>query len=135
MDFPYSRAELFLRNLKDTLADTCNSGMLSHIIENRKTGSLHFYIALLKGFRKDIMPDIVPAYNEFISTNNWDTIEQARKSGYKKAKQIACKLKTMNSSWPSYSGEYRERINGVICRTSNYELRITNYERRMTNDE
>ena len=96
IDFPYSRAELFLRNLKDALADTCNSGMLSHIIENRKTGSLHFYIALLKGFRKNIMPDIVPAYNEFISTGSWETIEHARKSGYKNAKQIALQLKDLH---------------------------------------
>jgi len=98
MDFPYSRAELFLRNLKDTLADTCTSGMLSHIIENRKTASLHFYIALLKGFRKNIMPDLVPAYNDFISSGNWETIEQARKKGYKNAKQIALQLQEMNSS-------------------------------------
>jgi len=98
MDFPYSRAELFLRNLKDTLADTCNSGMLSHIIENRNTGSLHFYIALLKGFRKNIMPELVPAYNEFISTGSWDTMEQARKNGHNNAKQIALKLKDMNDS-------------------------------------
>jgi hypothetical protein len=95
MDFPYSRAELFLRNLKDTLADTCSSGMLSHIIENRKSGSLHFYIALLKGYRKNILPDIIPAYDEFIRSGNWNTVEQARKNGYKNAKQIALRLKDM----------------------------------------
>jgi len=98
MDFPYSRAELFLRNLKDTLADTCSSGMLSHIIENRKSGSLHFYIAVLKGYRKNIMPDIIPAYDKFITSGNWDTIEQARKNGYKHAKQIALRLKDMNDN-------------------------------------
>jgi hypothetical protein len=94
-DFPYSRAELFLRNLKDTLADTCNTGMLSHIIEKRKTGSLHFYVALLKGFRKNIMPDLIPAYNEHILTGNWDIIEEARKTGHKNARQIALKLRDL----------------------------------------
>jgi len=44
------------------------------------------------------MPDLVPAYNEFISSGNWDTIEQARKSSYIHAKQIARQLKAMNSS-------------------------------------
>ncbi len=98
MDVPYSRAELFLRNLKDTLADTCSSGMLSHIIENRKAGSLHFYIALLKGFRKNIMPELVPAYNEFIRTGNWDTIEDVRKRGYIHARHLALQLKEMNEN-------------------------------------
>ncbi len=96
MDFPYSRAELFLRNLKDTLADTCSTGMLSHIIENRKTGSLHFYIASLKGFRKNIMPELVPAYHEFLKSDNWDALDQARKSGYRNAKQLAVQLKDMH---------------------------------------
>jgi hypothetical protein len=98
MDFPYSRAELFLRNLKDTLADTCNTGMLSHIIESRKTGSLHFYIALLKGFRKNIMPELVPAYHEFLKSDNWDALDRARKSGYRNAKKLAIQLKNMNAN-------------------------------------
>ena len=98
MDFPYSRAELFLRNLKDTLADTCRPGMLSHIIDNRKTGSLHFYIASLKGFRKNIMPELVPAYHEFLKSDNWDALDLARKSGYRNAKQLAVKLKDMNDN-------------------------------------
>jgi hypothetical protein len=72
--------------------------MLSHIIENRKSGSLHFYIALLKGYRKNILPDIIPAYDEFIRSGNWDTIEQARKNGYKNAKQIALRLKDMHDN-------------------------------------
>lgn len=98
VDFPYSRAGLFLRNLKDTLADTCSTGMLSHIIENRKTGSLLFYIALLKGFRKNFMPELVPAYHEFLKSDNWDALDQARKSGYRNAKQLAIQLKDMNDT-------------------------------------
>ena len=58
------------------------------------------------------MSDIVPAYNEFISTNNWDTIEQARKSGYKNAKQIALKLKEMNNNGQATSENIEKELMG-----------------------
>jgi hypothetical protein len=99
MDFPYSRAELFLRNLKDTLADTCNTGMLSYIIKNKRKGSLHFYVALLKGFRKNIMPELIPSYHEFLNTGDWEVLDQARKSGYNHAKHLANRLKDLNDQF------------------------------------
>ena len=86
LKLPYSRAEMFLRGLKDVLADTCDKGLLSYVIKNKKAGSLFFYIALLGGFRKNIFPDISAAYEEFITTRDWDLIETARIEGYKKAK-------------------------------------------------
>ncbi|NOZ70253.1 MAG: hypothetical protein GXP46_13665 [Deferribacteres bacterium] len=92
---PYSRAELFLRGMKDVLSDTCRNGMLSYIIANKKTGSLSFYVALLGGFRRDIFPDIVTAYEEFITTRNWDLIEKARIQGHKKAGDYVRELKDM----------------------------------------
>jgi hypothetical protein len=91
----YSRAELFLRALKDVLSDTCRSGMLSYIIKNKKSGSLGFYMALLGGYRQNIFPDILPAYSEFMKTNNWNLIEKARNEGYKKAGGYVRCLKAM----------------------------------------
>jgi len=83
---PYSRAELFVRGLKDVLSDTCSTGMLVHIISNKKAGSLGFYAALHGGFRKIIFPDILTAYDEFTTSLNWALIEKARVEGYKKAR-------------------------------------------------
>lgn len=85
LKLPYSRAELFVRSLKDVLSDTCDTGMLSHIIRHKKAGSLSFYVALLGGFRKLIFPDIVPIYEEFMKTRRWSLIEKARRAGYKRA--------------------------------------------------
>jgi hypothetical protein len=84
---PYNRTELLLRGLKDILADTCKQGMLAHIIEQKKAGSLCFYIAFLGGFRKIMFHNIVTAYDEFLKSRNWDLIERARRDGYKKAKE------------------------------------------------
>ncbi len=89
----YCRAELFIRALKDILSDTCAAGMLAHIIKERKTGSLAFYVALLGGFRKIIFPEIVEAYDEFVTERRWPLIEKARKEGYRNAKGYVRELK------------------------------------------
>ena len=86
VNLPYSRAELFLRGLKDILSDTCREGMLNHIISEKKAGSLGFYVAHLGGFRKVILQNFVTAYKDFLNTRNWDIIEKARKEGYKKVR-------------------------------------------------
>lgn len=90
---PHSRAELFIRGLKDVLSDTCNGGMLSHIIRHKKAGSLSFYVSSLGGFRKLIFPDIVSAYKEFIKTRNWAPIEKVRIEAYKRAHKYISILK------------------------------------------
>jgi hypothetical protein len=94
----HSRAELFIRALKDVLADTCRGGMLAHIITQRKAGSLGFYVALLGGFRKIIFPNIVPAYEKFINTRSWALIEKARIEGYRKTKSYIKTLKEIVDS-------------------------------------
>lgn len=88
----HSRAELFSRSVKDILSDTSDRGMLSFIEENRKEGSLGFYMAFLSGFRKVIFPEIVDAFRIFVETGDWQGIEDARKRGYKKAEGYAGKL-------------------------------------------
>jgi hypothetical protein len=92
---PYSRAEMFLRALKDILADTCDSGMLPYIIKKSKRGSLFFYIALLKGFRKNMVKEIITAYEEFTGSGDWGVIEKARRKSYISAKEHVKTLKNL----------------------------------------
>jgi hypothetical protein len=92
---PHSRAEFFVRSLKDVIADTCASGTLTHIIQNKKAGSLGFYVALLNGYRKTVFPGMTPAYEEFAETGNWDLIEKARIEGYGRVREYTGKLKRM----------------------------------------
>jgi len=95
LKLPYSRAELFLRGLKDVLSDTCNSGTLPYIIRNRKAGALGFYVALLSGMRRVIFPSIVPAYADFTRTEDWGLIENARTEGYRRAGDYVRDLKAL----------------------------------------
>jgi hypothetical protein len=98
LKLPYSRAELFLRGLKDILADTTDSGMLSYIIKNKKTGSLHFYVALLGGFRRILFPEMIKAYAKFTETGDWNAIEEARVGGHKKMAGYVRQLRAMYDS-------------------------------------
>ena len=85
ISLPHSRAELFARAVKDILSDTSENGMLRYIMKNQKEGSLGFYVVFIGGLRKIIFPEILDAFQVFVKTGDWGFIEDARKSGYRKA--------------------------------------------------
>jgi hypothetical protein len=86
------RAGLFARGLKDILADTSEKGMLKHIIELKKKGSLGFYLVFLGGMRKVIFPEILNAFNTFRRTGDWSIIDQTREAGYRRAGEYINRL-------------------------------------------
>jgi hypothetical protein len=85
VSLPHGRAEVFARSVKDILSDTSENGMLMHIIQNRKAGSLGFYLVFLTGLRKIIFPQISEAFQAFQETGDWGKIDEARKAGYENA--------------------------------------------------
>jgi len=87
--FPHTPIELLARTVKDLLADTNEYGTLQYIIRERKTASLAFYVAFLESFTKEIFPQIIEAFQEFIHTYDWLIIEQAVGAGYHSAKSYA----------------------------------------------
>lgn len=87
--FPHTPTELFVRTIKDLLADTNEYGTLRHIIRERKTSSLAFYVAFLESFSKKFFPQLIEAFDEFARTRNWRLIELAVDSGYQAAKSCA----------------------------------------------
>lgn len=88
----HRKASFFIRSVKDTLADTSEKGMLRNIIDERKTGSLAFYVASLSGFRKTLGIEVDRAFREFAETGNWEVIESARARCYSKTMETAAEL-------------------------------------------
>ncbi len=86
------RVELFIRGIKDILADTSEKGMLKYIIRKNNKGSLGFYISFLGGFRKLIFPGIIKVFQDFTRREDWNLVEEARKDGYKKAEEFASRV-------------------------------------------
>jgi hypothetical protein len=91
----YGRAEVFLRAVKDILADTTGKGMLSHIIEQGKEASLGFYVVFLKGMRKVLFPEMAPAFASFSCNGDWAPIEAARCAGYERASTYCDQILTL----------------------------------------
>ncbi len=80
--FPFSPVEFIARALKDLLADTNEYGTLRHIIQQRQTAGLAFYVAFIDGLVKEFFPEISIAFREFVASGDWRLIEQAAADGY-----------------------------------------------------
>jgi hypothetical protein len=87
--FPHTPIELLLRTVKDILADTNRHGTLHHIVKEGKKASLAFYVAFLDGLKKELFPEIVHAFGEFVETGQWRVIEEAVSTGRRRASKCA----------------------------------------------
>ncbi|MEW6001315.1 MAG: Sfum_1244 family protein [Nitrospirota bacterium] len=105
----HCKVEIFARGIKDLLSDTSEKGMIRYIVENQKEGSLGFYIVLLAGYRRLLFPEMLRAFQRFTETGDWRLIDDARKTGYRKAEGYAEKiLSTYRENKTSFS-EYIEK--------------------------
>ena len=87
--FPLSPAEYLARAVKDLLADTNDFGTLHHIVRERKTAALAFYVAFLDGLLKEFFKELPAAFEEFTKTDDWGAIEQALAGGNQTAARHA----------------------------------------------
>jgi hypothetical protein len=87
--FPLSPVEYLARAVKDLLADTNGYGTLQHIVAQRNTAALAFYVAFLDGLHKEFFPELPAAFQHFIQTKDWNRIDQAVSSGYRTAAENA----------------------------------------------
>ena len=76
------KAEHYLRAIKDLIADTSEHGPYKKIIDTKDRGALSLSIALMEGFRRVLYPEIKHSYEKFLGSENWEPIEDARKTGY-----------------------------------------------------
>ena len=83
--FPYSPMEYLARAVKDLLADTNEYGTLQHILQERKSASLAFYVAFLDGLMKEFFPELPTSFQEFAETRDWSIIDKAVSSGFRTA--------------------------------------------------
>jgi hypothetical protein len=83
------KAALFLRALKDVLADTSENGMVRHIVQNRLSGSLAFYMVFMSGYRKLLSHHMEKAFGKFSGSGDWPAVEEAREDTYREARGTA----------------------------------------------
>lgn len=88
---PHSGLELKLRAIKDHIADMIST--LPGLMESDNIPALHFYFANLTGMRREIFPEAISAYNEWVSTNNPTVLEKLCIMGKNKWLDMAGKVK------------------------------------------
>jgi hypothetical protein len=80
--------ELYLRGIKDILADTSDMGPLKFIVDHEQRSLLNFYIVLMDGVRRELFPEMLNAFQQFSEHGDWSAIEEARIRGYQKAYKL-----------------------------------------------
>jgi hypothetical protein len=91
-DFARTPIELLARAVKDLLADTSVSGTLRHIIAQRKTAALAFYVAFFDGLGKVLFPELIAGFDSFYIRRDWQALESIVMTGYHTAKSFAGKM-------------------------------------------
>lgn len=87
--FPYSTVELIVRTIKDLLADTGPDGTLWHMITTENAAQLGFYAAFQENLFIPLFPELRQAFEKFASRRDWEDIEAARQTGFRRSKQYA----------------------------------------------
>ena len=103
--FPGTIIEFVGRAVKDILADTHPQGLLSYVIREQRDSSLGFYLTFLDGLRQKLFPEILNAWQLFIADRDWNHIEQARSSCWKRNQQVAEQIQEISRMIDSDSDE------------------------------
>lgn len=80
-ELPHSKLSLYLRALRDMLADHLTT--LPLLLEQQHAPSLHFYFGNLTNLRKDLAPQLVQAYQHWFETGSFKQLEFMIEQGQK----------------------------------------------------
>lgn len=109
--FPQTRIELWVRALKDALADVNDWGRLAYLIEQRCLPSLAVMLAWRPGLYPRLLPELEPAFRELTATGDWEPLEQAREQALQRLRQQAGELTALLDSSEGASPEgLRQRL-------------------------
>ncbi len=105
---PHSGLELKLRAIKDHLADTIST--LPGLLETENLPAIHFYFANFTGMRREIFPEAVTAYNQWITSHNPTVLEKLCVSGKNKWTEIAENIRQIYTRDQAVIAEHFEPI-------------------------
>jgi len=93
--FPQTRLELWVRTLKDALADVNDWGRLAYIIAEQRLPSLAVMLAWRPGLLPALLPELAPAFTELMATGDWGVMEAARRAALARLREMAAGLNTL----------------------------------------
>jgi hypothetical protein len=93
--FPQTRLELWVRTLKDALADVNDWGRLAYIVAEERLPSLAVMLAWRPGLLPALLPELEPAFQDLLATGDWGVMDAARRCAMRRLREIAASLNTL----------------------------------------
>ena len=87
---PRSNAEFITRAVRDNLADCLTT--LPTLIETENIASLHFYFANFNGMRKELFPEAMEAYQNWLDSGSLSALSEVCQNGQRHWEAIAGKI-------------------------------------------
>lgn len=91
-DYPHSAVELFIRALKDILADTGEQGTLLHLIQQRNAAGLGLFMAFGSGIIRKLTQPLICAFDAFLDEPVWEGVAEASHAVRQSAKSQALQV-------------------------------------------
>jgi hypothetical protein len=93
--FPQTRIELWIRGMKDALADVNEWGRLAYLIREENLSSLALFFALAPGLYPLLIPEIEPAFRRVAQYRDWPALEEVRQRALGRLRGIAAELNAL----------------------------------------
>ncbi|MCK9375868.1 MAG: hypothetical protein M0P73_06950 [Syntrophobacterales bacterium] len=93
--FPQTRVELWIRALKDVLAEVSDWGRLAYLINETRLPSLAVMLAWRPGLYPALLPELEPAFHQVVATGDWQIMETARRQALKRLQETAAGLNAL----------------------------------------
>jgi hypothetical protein len=109
--FPQTRLELWVRALKDALAEVNEWGRLAYLIETQRLTSLALMLAWRPGLYSLLMPELEPAFWQLQAGGGWEAVEEARQGALTRLRETAAGLgELLTALDPDSPQETRQKI-------------------------
>ncbi len=107
--FPQTRAELWVRAVKDALAEVNEWGRLTHLIAGRRLASLAVMLAWRPGIYPLLLPELEPAFRRLVAGETWEALEEARLSALARLRETSAALGALLTSPEAASPDWTLR--------------------------
>jgi hypothetical protein len=104
--FPQTRVELFVRTLKDALADVNEWGRLAYIIGGQNLPCLAVMLAWRPGLLPALLPELEPAFQKLLATGDWGAMEAGRQQALDRLRETASGLNALLESSEAGSDQW-----------------------------
>lgn len=104
--FPQTRVELFVRTLKDALADVNEWGRLAYIIGAQNLPSLAVMLAWRPGLLPKLLRELEPGFQKFMASGDWGAMEEARQQALERLRETARGLNALLESSDAASNQW-----------------------------